>query len=76
MAIKRLWQPRHPLFWLMLLFNLLSSLCAWALRSWTLPDTLMLLIAAVALGNVFFGLRCALVLMAKPASSDRDAANT
>ena len=30
MKLARLWQPRSPLFWLMVGFNVLSSLCAWA----------------------------------------------
>ncbi len=64
MKIRRLWQPQHPVFWLMVVFNILSSLCAWALRSVSLPYPLMLVIALVAMGNVAGGLWCAWWLMA------------
>jgi 4-hydroxybenzoate polyprenyltransferase len=43
---RRLWRPAHPLFWLMLMFNVLSSLGAWALRILPLSD----------LGNALLGL--------------------
>ncbi len=35
---RRLWRPSHPLFWLMLFFNVLSSLGAWAMRILPLSD--------------------------------------
>ena len=59
MKLKRLWQPDKPLFWLMLAFNLLSTLCAWALRSLPLSTAALLLVAALALGNVALGLLAA-----------------
>ena len=55
MKLSRLWQPRHPLFWLMVAFNLLSSICAWMMRSLPLSDTAMLGLGVVALANVAFG---------------------
>ena len=58
MALKlaRLWQSRRLLFWQMVLFNLLSSVCAWALR--TLPLNLAGLrpTGGAGLPNVGFGL--------------------
>ena len=62
MKLLRLWQPKHPVFWLMLAFNVLSSLCAWVLRSFEMSLPLTLILAGIALGNVFFGLRCAWLL--------------
>ena len=59
MKLQRLWQPRHPIFWLLVVFNLLSSVCAWVLRSFSMPYPLMLSVAGLALGNVVFGLWCA-----------------
>lgn len=56
---RRLWQPRRGLFWLMLAFNGLSSLCAWALRALPLNTVGQLLLAFVALLNVVFGLLAA-----------------
>ncbi len=60
---RRLWQPRSGLFWLMLAFNGLSSLCAWALRTLPLSAVGHLLLAAVALLNVVFGLWAAWQLL-------------
>ncbi|MEO5734596.1 MAG: hypothetical protein ABIN96_05225 [Rubrivivax sp.] len=59
----RLWQPQRSLFWLMLAFNALSSLCAWALRTWPLNTLGQLLLALVALLNVVFGLLAAWQLL-------------
>lgn len=65
-SLRRLWQPRHPLFWLVLLFNALSSGCAWLMRSRDLSDGLILLLGALALLNVGFGLVAAWRLMGSP----------
>lgn len=61
--LRRLWQPDKPLFWLMIGFNGLSSLCAWALRTLPLNTVGLLLVASVALLNVAFGLLAAWKLM-------------
>ena len=39
MTLSRLWQPRRGLFWVMVAFNVLSSLGAWALRALPLNAT-------------------------------------
>jgi 4-hydroxybenzoate polyprenyltransferase len=65
MNLKSLWQPHHPVFWLMVVFNILSSVCAWALRNMALPYPVMLLIGLVALCNVAGGLWCAWLLLQK-----------
>jgi hypothetical protein len=56
MKLARLWQPRRLLFWQMVLFNVLSSVCAWALRSLPLNLAGLLLVGGVGLLNVGFGL--------------------
>jgi 4-hydroxybenzoate polyprenyltransferase len=53
---RRLWRPSHPLFWLMLFFNVLSSLGAWALRSLPLSDLGLLVVGGLSLGNAGLGL--------------------
>ena len=63
MKLARLWQPRRLLFWQMVMFNLLSSVCSWALRALPLNTTGLLLIGAVALINVGFGLLAAWLLV-------------
>ena len=61
--LRRLWQPTQPLFWMMVGFNLLSSVCTWILRSQPLNMLGLLLVGAVALVNVACGLLAAWKLM-------------
>lgn len=61
--LSRLWQPRKLLFWQMVMFNLLSSVCSWALRALPLNTVAMLVVALVALLNVGFGLLAAWMLL-------------
>ena len=61
--LRRLWQPRNPLFWMMVAFNALSSLCSWALRALPLNNVGLLFVSAIALMNVCFGLLAAWKLM-------------
>lgn len=63
MKLSRLWQPRKLLFWQMVMFNVLSSVCSWALRALPLNTVAMLIITLVALINVGFGLLAAWMLM-------------
>lgn len=66
MKLLRLWQPRRGLFWLMLAFNLLSSLCTWALRALPLNTLGLALLTGVALANVGCGLVAAWLLLREP----------
>ena len=61
--LRRLWQPSKPLFWMMVAFNVLSSLCTWAMRALPLNTFGLLLIGTVALANVAAGLLAAWRLM-------------
>ena len=65
-ACRRLWRPSHPLFWLVLLFNLLSSVCAWLMRSLPLSTGALLALGLLALANVGFGLLAAYRLWRTP----------
>ncbi|MSQ58366.1 MAG: hypothetical protein EXR36_01600 [Betaproteobacteria bacterium] len=57
--LLRLWQPRKPLFWMMMGFNVLSSVCTWAMRTLPLNSFGLVLIGMIALMNVAFGLLAA-----------------
>jgi hypothetical protein len=76
MKIKRLWQPRTLLFWQMVMFNVLSSVCGWALRALPLNTVGLLLIGTVGLLNCAFGMLAMWRLMqdepvaAKPGPSE------
>lgn len=55
MTLRRIFQPRNPRFWLLVVLNTLSALLAWVLRTQPLPVGVMLLLAAVALVNAALG---------------------
>ena len=57
MKLARLWQPRNPAFWLMVVLNLLSTLLAWVARSYTLAPLAMLVVIGFAIGNAVIGMR-------------------
>ena len=63
MKLARLWQPRNPAFWLMIVLNLLSTLLAWVTRTYALTPVAMLVVAGFAIGNALLGLRLMWVLM-------------
>jgi hypothetical protein len=65
MALKlsRLWQPTRAMFWMMVMFNVLSSVCTYALRALPLNTVGLLLVGTVALLNVGCGLLAAWALM-------------
>ena len=68
MKLSRLWQPGRLLFWQWVTFNLLSSVCTWALHTLPLNDIGVLLVGGVALLNVGFGLLAAWALVASTAA--------
>ncbi len=63
MKLSRLWQPRRLLFWQMIMFNVLSSVCTYAMRALPLNTVGLLLVGSVALLNVGFGLVAAWALV-------------
>ncbi len=68
MRLVRLWQPRSGLFWQMVTFNLLSTLCAWALRTLPLTAAAMGVVAALGLLNCAFGMLATWRLWQRPLS--------
>lgn len=54
--LRRLWQPRHPLFRLMLVFNVLSSGMAWTLHLARPEGALLWILTLLALGNAGAGM--------------------
>ncbi|WP_211090186.1 hypothetical protein [Pseudothauera nasutitermitis] len=64
--LSRLYQPRNPLFWLMVVFNLLSSVLIWLLHNRPLNGVATALVAVFALGNALFGIVLMLRLMREP----------
>ena len=77
MKLTRLYQPRNPLFWLMLAFNGLSPMLAWIVhnRPLNMPATLM--VAFFALGNAVLGTWLAWRLMRdEPAAPPETARQT
>ena len=61
--LSRLYQPRNPLFWLLVVLNVLSTGISYILRSQELATLITLVLAAFALANFVIGIRIALQLM-------------
>jgi 4-hydroxybenzoate polyprenyltransferase len=64
--LRRLFQPRKPAFWLMLVLNALSTVLMWIVQRYTLTPLASLVIAVFALGNAWLGLRLAWQLLSSP----------
>ena len=73
---QRRWQPRNPMFWMMVGFNALSSVCGWALRALPLNTAGLLVVGFVALLNVGAGLLAAWVLLRTEPKEPGGAAGT
>jgi hypothetical protein len=56
MKLLRIYQPRNPLFWLMLVLNALSYALAWIVQNRALNTLGMLLVAGFALVNAVLGM--------------------
>lgn len=55
MKLKRLYQPRNPLFWIMVVLNLLSTVLGWLAHTHE-PDVFFSMVIAVfAIGNAVLG---------------------
>lgn len=53
--LARFIQPRSPYFWLMMVFNALTSVLLWVSQTMPLPWGVRLLVAVLALGNGLLG---------------------
>jgi small neutral amino acid transporter SnatA (MarC family) len=66
--LLRLWQPSRALFWLMLVFNVFSSLGSYVMRAWPLNTAGLMLVGGLSLANVAGGLWAAWQLITSPQS--------
>lgn len=71
--LARLYQPRNPRFWLLIVLNALSTGISHILRSHDLPWPVTLVLAAFALANFAMGIGLALQLMKAPSDSPKPA---
>lgn len=55
MKLSRLFQPRNPLFWLILMLNALSAALAWVVQNRQLNGWAALLVLVFAIGNALIG---------------------
>lgn len=69
MKLSRLYQPRKPTFWLMIVLNLLSTVLAWIARNYDLLPLAALAVGVLAVVNAVIGILLALHLM-RDAPSD------
>ncbi len=53
--INRLFQPRNPLFWIMVVLNGLSALLGWLTHSHVLGSVASLIVVGFAVGNALLG---------------------
>ena len=63
MKFARLYQPRNPLFGIMLALNLLSLVLGWITRTYPLDIVGSMLVTAFAVGNALLGTYLAWRLM-------------
>jgi hypothetical protein len=55
MKLRRLYQPKNPLFWFVVVLNLLSTSLAWVAHNYTLGLGASLVLVVFALGNAALG---------------------
>ena len=56
MKLLRIYQPRNPVFWIMLALNMLSYALAWIVQNRALNSLGMLLVGGFALVNALLGM--------------------
>lgn len=56
MKLSRIFQPRNPRFWLLLVLNLLSAALAWAMRLPGVASAAVVVMGMLALGNALLGM--------------------
>ncbi|MEO7888006.1 hypothetical protein [Polaromonas sp.] len=68
--LARLYQPRNPLFWLMLVLNGLSPLLAWVVHNRPLNAAATVMVTCFAIGNAVLGMWFAWrLLQSEPAAA-------
>jgi len=55
MKITRLYQPRNPLFWMVVVLNAMSAVLGWLTHTQPLGLLASVLVAGFALGNAVLG---------------------
>ena len=55
MKFTRLFQPRNPLFWMMMALNALSSLLVWLVHNRPLSTVAVVIVMVFAIGNALLG---------------------
>lgn len=70
MKFSRLFQPRNPLFWIMLVLNGLSTALAWVAHNRPLNAWGALLVSGFAIGNAAIGIWLAWRLMRNDPTAD------
>ena len=55
MKLSRLFQPRNPIFWMMLVLNALSAALAWVVQYRSLNGWASLVVGIFAVGNAMLG---------------------
>ena len=73
MKLSRLFQPRNPIFWIMLSLNALSMALAWLVENRPLNTVGMLLVGSFALLNALLGAWLAWRLVKEPTPASRPA---
>ncbi len=73
MKLSRLFQPRNPLFWIMLAVNALSPALAWVVQHRPLNTFGMALISIFAVGNALIGAWLIVRLLRTPDGQDHAA---
>jgi len=53
--ISRIYQPRNPLFWIMVVLNLLSTALVWLTQTAPLATFGLIVVCVFALGNAVLG---------------------
>ena len=53
--INRLFQPRNPLFWIMVMLNGLSALLGWLTHTYVMGSVVSLMMVGFAIGNALLG---------------------
>lgn len=59
MKLSRLYQPRNPQFWLLVILNLLSSAISYILRTYEITGVVALMLGGFAIANVLVGIHIA-----------------
>jgi hypothetical protein len=70
---RRLWQPKSPVFWVMMAVNALNSVLVWLSQTQPLSPGARWLVLGFAVGNLWVGLLCARQLINTPVRSNAKA---